>query len=51
MESARKDILNFREKLEKRHINATVRREMGRDIDGACGQLRRRHGKGAAFDS
>ena len=51
VESARKDILNFREKLEKRHINATVRREMGRDIDGACGQLRRRHGKGAAFDS
>jgi len=51
VESPRKDILNFREKLEKRHINATVRREMGRDIDGACGQLRRRHGKGAAFDS
>ncbi len=21
----------------------TVRREMGRDIDGACGQLRRKH--------
>lgn len=51
VESPRKDILNFREKLEKRHINATVRREMGRDIDGACGQLRRCHSKGAAFDS
>ena len=24
------------------HISATVRREMGADIDGACGQLRRR---------
>lgn len=33
----------FKRKLEKNQINATVRREMGRDIDGACGQLRRRH--------
>ena len=31
------------EKLEKYGINVTIRREMGRDIDGACGQLRRRH--------
>ncbi len=31
----------FRDRLEKNRINATVRREMGRDIDGACGQLRR----------
>lgn len=43
VESERKDVLNFQNKLEKRHINATIRREMGRDIDGACGQLRRRH--------
>ena len=28
--------------LESRHISATVRREMGADIEGACGQLRRR---------
>ena len=42
MESERRDILNFQNKLEKRHINVTIRREMGRDIDGACGQLRRR---------
>ena len=28
--------------LEKEHISATVRREMGADIEGACGQLRRR---------
>ena len=41
VESDRKDILNFQKKLEMRHINATIRREMGRDIDGACGQLRR----------
>lgn len=28
--------------LEEKHISATVRREMGSDIGGACGQLRRR---------
>ncbi len=28
--------------LEKAGLNATVRRRMGQDIDGACGQLRRR---------
>lgn len=39
-ESQRRDILNFQNKLEKNQINATIRREMGRDIDGACGQLR-----------
>ena len=33
----------FQKKLEKFQINATIRREMGRDIDGACGQLRRRY--------
>ncbi len=32
----------FKNKLEKSRINVTIRREMGRDIDGACGQLRRR---------
>lgn len=47
VESERKDVLRFQKKLEKRHINATIRREMGRDIDGACGQLRRRHGIGS----
>ena len=31
----------FKNKLEKNHINVTIRREMGRDINGACGQLRR----------
>ncbi len=42
-------IENFRKKLEKYGINVTIRREMGRDIDGACGQLRKRyvsHGDG-----
>ena len=32
----------FQNRLEKNKINGTIRREMGRDIDGACGQLRRR---------
>ncbi len=32
----------FKNKLAKNGINVTIRREMGRDIDGACGQLRRR---------
>lgn len=31
----------FQNMLEKNKINVTIRREMGRDIDGACGQLRR----------
>lgn len=31
----------FKNKLEKKRINVTIRREMGRDINGACGQLRK----------
>lgn len=31
----------FKNKLEKNGINVTIRREMGRDINGACGQLRK----------
>ena len=34
-------VVNFKNKLEKSGINVTIRREMGRDIDGACGQLRK----------
>ena len=37
-----KNVTAFKNKLEKYGINVTIRREMGRDIDGACGQLRRR---------
>ena len=33
----------FLKTLQDEHISATVRREMGSDIGGACGQLRRRH--------
>jgi 23S rRNA (adenine2503-C2)-methyltransferase len=36
-------VASFKNKLEKNRINVTIRREMGRDIDGACGQLRKRH--------
>lgn len=40
--SGRASVENFKNRLEKRQINVTIRREMGRDIDGACGQLRRK---------
>ncbi len=35
----------FKNRVEKSNKNVTIRREMGRDIDGACGQLRRRYQK------
>ena len=41
--SEAKRVLAFKNKLERNKINVTIRREMGRDIDGACGQLRRKH--------
>lgn len=44
-ESTAEAIRAFQMRLEKHKLNVTVRREMGRDIDGACGQLRRRHKK------
>lgn len=37
----KQNAINFKNKLEKSGINVTIRREMGADIDGACGQLRR----------
>lgn len=43
VQSEAERIIAFKNKLEKNRINVTIRREMGRDIDGACGQLRRRH--------
>ena len=42
----RRHVQDFKSRLEKRRVNVTVRREMGRDIDGACGQLRRRYENG-----
>ncbi|MCH3950190.1 MAG: 23S rRNA (adenine(2503)-C(2))-methyltransferase RlmN [Acidaminococcus sp.] len=35
-----KQVDRFFQYLKKRHINVTVRREMGKDINAACGQLR-----------
>ena len=37
-----KQVQDFLSVLEKRHISATRRREMGDDIEGACGQLRKK---------
>lgn len=36
-------IYKFRDILVKNKIQTTIRREMGSDISGACGQLRRKH--------
>lgn len=37
-----KQVRAFLDELEKRRISATRRREMGDDIEGACGQLRKK---------
>ncbi len=42
---SKKNAHAFKNKLEKSGINVTIRREMGSDIDGACGQLRYKHAK------
>ena len=42
VQSDKRAVEAFRDRLIKNGITSTVRREMGRDIDGACGQLRRR---------
>ena len=39
---ARQTVEAFLRRLTQRNISATVRREMGADIEGACGQLRRK---------
>ncbi len=45
-EPDRRAVEAFCEKLKEKHVNATIRRELGRDIDGACGQLRGRAVRG-----
>ena len=53
VQSDRKAVEAFRKYLEDHGIAVTVRREMGRDIDGACGQLRKRfidNSRGGARD-
>lgn len=42
LRSAEEDIRRFKLTLEKNLINVTIRREMGSDIDAACGQLRKK---------
>ncbi|PZD93251.1 23S rRNA (adenine(2503)-C(2))-methyltransferase RlmN [Paenibacillus sambharensis] len=39
----REDIFEFQRILERKKINATIRREQGHDIAAACGQLRAKH--------
>jgi len=39
----RNDIFEFQRILERKGINATIRREQGHDIAAACGQLRAKH--------
>lgn len=41
VQSSQRAIGDFKNYLEKHKIQVTVRREMGRDIQGACGQLRK----------
>lgn len=43
----RRTVEDFQHILMQNGINATIRREMGRDISSACGQLRRRYFKNA----
>lgn len=47
--SGQDNVKNFKNYLEKNGISVTVRREMGADISGACGQLRRSYLKKEDF--
>ncbi|MCL0081609.1 23S rRNA (adenine(2503)-C(2))-methyltransferase RlmN, partial [Peptococcaceae bacterium] len=41
--SAKEQVIKFQKELQNCGINVTIRKEMGTDIDAACGQLRRKH--------
>ncbi len=43
VKSTNENIIKFRDYLNARGIVATIRRELGSDIDAACGQLRRKN--------
>ena len=43
MKSSNENIMKFRDYLNEHGIVATIRRELGSDIDAACGQLRRKN--------
>jgi 23S rRNA (adenine2503-C2)-methyltransferase len=49
--SERSRIEEFKLVLEKNCTNVTIRREMGRDIDAACGQLRNKNKGGKLHES
>ena len=40
---SKQEVQAFLKRLELKNVSATIRREMGADIDGACGQLRRKY--------
>lgn len=42
---AAKVLEDFRQRLTKRGLNATIRRSMGSDIDASCGQLRNNYAR------
>ena len=46
IKSSNENIIKFRDYLNDNGIVATIRRELGSDIDAACGQLRRKNLKG-----
>ena len=41
--ASNENIIRFRDYLNEHGIVATIRRELGSDIDAACGQLRRKN--------
>jgi 23S rRNA (adenine2503-C2)-methyltransferase len=50
-QSDSRNIQEFKKILEKYRINVTIRREMGADIDAACGQLRKSYIDNLAYRS
>ena len=51
VQSSKKAVEQFKNRVEKNKINVTIRRETGRDINGACGQLRNEAMKGRKEES
>lgn len=43
VKSTNENVIKFRDYLNSKGITATIRRELGSDIDAACGQLRRKN--------
>ena len=43
IKTSNENIIKFRDYLNSKGITATIRRELGSDIDAACGQLRRKN--------